>query len=58
MIIRQGDVGDKFYLLRRGSVDVLVADGDQKPRLATTLKEGEFFGERALLSGQGAQRHD
>ena len=53
VILRQGDVGDKFYLLRRGSVDVLVADGNQEARLVTTLKEGDFFGERALLSGQG-----
>jgi putative ABC transport system ATP-binding protein len=51
-IIRQGDVGDKFYLLRRGTVDVFIDDGDHNRRLVNTLKEGDFFGEAALLSGQ------
>ena len=52
VIIRQGEVGDKFYLLRRGTVDVLVDDAGREPRLVNTLKEGDFFGEGALLSGQ------
>jgi putative ABC transport system ATP-binding protein len=52
VIIRQGDEGDKFYLLRRGTVDVYINDADNKPQYVHSLKEGEFFGERALLSGQ------
>ena len=52
IIIRQGDQGDKFYLLRRGLVEVLVNDADGKQTCVATLKEGDFFGERALLSGQ------
>jgi putative ABC transport system ATP-binding protein len=46
-IIRQGEEGDKFYLIRRGSVDVII-DGDRPVR---TLNEGDFFGEMALLTG-------
>lgn len=50
-IIRQGDPGDKFYLIRQGSVDVNVRDGEQSRHVAT-LKEGDFFGEAALLTGE------
>jgi putative ABC transport system ATP-binding protein len=51
-IIRQGEEGDKFYLLRRGVVDVYISDLGGTPQFIHSLKEGEFFGERALLSGQ------
>ncbi len=51
-IIRQGEEGDKFYLLRRGMVDVLINDQNGIPQYISTLHEGDFFGERALLSGQ------
>jgi putative ABC transport system ATP-binding protein len=52
VIIRQGEVGDRFYLLRHGTVEVLIDDGDHNPRLVNTIEEGDFFGEAALLSGQ------
>jgi putative ABC transport system ATP-binding protein len=52
VIIRQGEEGDKFYLLRRGVVDVYISDQGGTPQFIHSLKEGEFFGERALLSGQ------
>jgi putative ABC transport system ATP-binding protein len=51
VIIRQGDVGDKFYLIREGSVDVYIGNGIES-RLARTMREGEFFGEIALLTDQ------
>jgi putative ABC transport system ATP-binding protein len=47
-LIRQGEVGDKFYLIKKGSVDVLVDDGTAS-RLTATLGPGEVFGEVALL---------
>src|SRR5262249_36295913 len=52
VIIRQGEEGDKFYLLRHGLADVYINDPNGNQQLVNTLKEGEFFGERALLSGQ------
>jgi putative ABC transport system ATP-binding protein len=48
-IIRQGEVGDKFYLIRRGQVAVFVDDGDG-PRKEIELGRQDFFGDRALVT--------
>ncbi len=48
-VIHEGDIGDKFYLIRKGGVAVRRgADNEQ----IAVLKEGDFFGEMALLTGQ------
>ena len=47
VVIRQGDAGDKFYLIRRGEVQVI---RDGRPHLR--LGKGEFFGDRALVTGE------
>ncbi len=47
-IVRQGDVGDAFYILREGSAEVLARDGGRARRLGL-LNPGDFFGEVALL---------
>lgn len=44
VIIRQGDTGNEFFLIRKGSVDVTQQEGDQE-RYVATLQEGDFFGE-------------
>ena len=46
-IIRQGERGDDFYLIRSGAIDVY-KDVSGVPTRTTTLREGEFFGEAAL----------
>ncbi len=51
VIIRQGDVGDEFFLIRKGDVDVTQKDA-QTDRHVATLHEGDFFGEIALLEDQ------
>jgi putative ABC transport system ATP-binding protein len=51
VVIRQGEQPDKFYLIRRGTVDVFIHDPIHTT-LAATLKEGDFFGETALLTGK------
>ncbi|HEY2383937.1 MAG TPA: ATP-binding cassette domain-containing protein [Terriglobia bacterium] len=50
-IVRQGDQGDKFYIIRSGSAAVYREEGGQKV-LVATLGEGEFFGEAALVTGE------
>ena len=47
-IIRQGDVGDRFYLIYRGTVSVSVSK-DGAARNVAELQSGDFFGEAALL---------
>jgi putative ABC transport system ATP-binding protein len=49
-VIRQGDAGDKFYLIRRGKASVTV-DHDGFIEKVAILGEGDFFGERALMTG-------
>lgn len=51
VVIRQGDAGDLFYLIRSGSVDVLINDGTQERKVAE-LKEGQYFGEAALITDE------
>jgi putative ABC transport system ATP-binding protein len=51
VLLRQGDAGDKFYLIRTGRCNVSIDHG--KTRTAVnTLGEGEFFGEIALMTGE------
>ncbi|MBX5489561.1 MAG: cyclic nucleotide-binding domain-containing protein [Chloroflexi bacterium] len=47
-IVRQGESGDRFYLLRRGRVGVYVATAAGEQPLGA-LGPGEYFGEMALL---------
>ncbi len=48
-IIREGDPGDKFYMIRSGAVSVRRGTDESE---VVQLKEGDFFGETALLTGQ------
>lgn len=49
VVIRQGDAGDLFYLIRTGQVEVVVEEGGKKKTVAE-LGEGQYFGEAALIN--------
>ena len=47
VVVQQGDVGDEFFVIGKGLVDIEV-DGER----VNTLTEGAFFGEVALVRDQ------
>jgi len=49
-IVRQGDIGDKFYVIESGEVEVRVEDDTKDGRPVARLGRGEYFGEIALLA--------
>lgn len=51
VIVRQGDAGDKFYIIEAGTVEV-TGRKDGIPFTGVTLSPGDFFGEIALLTGE------
>ena len=49
IVFKEGDLGDKMYLIREGTVEVFITK-DGKENIVRQLKEGEYFGEIALLA--------
>jgi putative ABC transport system ATP-binding protein len=50
-IITQGEVGDRFYVIGKGAVDV-IQQRDSEERTVARLVVGDFFGERALMTDE------
>lgn len=48
-IIKQGEAGDRFYLIKSGVVAVRIQNSQGVEKEVATLYEGDFFGEIALL---------
>ncbi|MFC1745420.1 cyclic nucleotide-binding domain-containing protein [Candidatus Riflebacteria bacterium] len=51
-LFKQGDIGDAFYIIKAGNIDILkidAASGEEK--VIVSLSPGEFFGEMALIEG-------
>lgn len=53
-IVKQGEVGDNLFMIRKGEAKIMVKDGDPKSkstpsREVGTLSAGDYFGEKALL---------
>ncbi len=53
-IIRQGEAGLEMFVIRDGVVDILQDNAGVQRKLAQ-LKVGDFFGERALITGEPRQ---
>lgn len=52
VVVRQGEPGDHYYLIRSGSARVSRRSGEQKEIALAELSAGQGFGEEALLSGE------
>jgi CRP-like cAMP-binding protein len=50
VLFREGESGDKLYLLARGAVSIMVHGGDRQRRIVT-FAPGSIFGEAAMLDG-------
>jgi ATP-binding cassette, subfamily B, bacterial len=48
-VVEEGQAGDKFYVIVRGTADVVQAAPDGGERLLRVLQDGDFFGEIALI---------
>jgi putative peptide zinc metalloprotease protein len=48
-IIRQGEKGDRFHIVRQGHVEVTQRDAAGVTRVVNQLDRGDYFGEVALL---------
>ena len=53
-VIRQGDEGDKFYVITAGKLDVHInVDREgRETKWVDDMSNGDFFGEKALLTGE------
>ncbi|MBO9540424.1 ATP-binding cassette domain-containing protein [bacterium] len=47
-VFREGDAGDRFYLIARGTVEVLKRQADGTAGRVAQLQDGDYFGEIAL----------
>jgi len=48
-IFRQGDIGDRVYVIIKGEVEVVREDAEKRPTVLARLGPEEYFGEMALL---------
>jgi ATP-binding cassette subfamily B protein len=48
-VVAQGEIGDRFYLIARGRVEVLKDDAAGTPQKVAILEDGDYFGELALV---------
>jgi MFS family permease len=49
VIVREGEVGDRFYIVKQGKVDVLARGTRESPAHVATLSRMDYFGEIALV---------
>jgi serine phosphatase RsbU (regulator of sigma subunit) len=53
LLLREGDPGDRFYILVDGEAEVIKALGTPDERIIGVRRAGEFFGEMSLLEAEG-----
>ncbi|MGE0373459.1 MAG: cyclic nucleotide-binding domain-containing protein [Gammaproteobacteria bacterium] len=57
LIVEEHDVADCMYVVLEGAVDVRITTVGGREITIATLKNGEFFGEQALLPGASGRRN-
>lgn len=53
VVVNQGDKGDEFYIIEKGSVEYLQKTDTGENMVVGESKDGDYFGEIALLTNQG-----
>jgi ABC-type lipoprotein export system ATPase subunit len=51
VIVQRGELVNRFYLVTRGAVDIVVRRDEGREFTVATMRRGQFFGEIELLSG-------
>ena len=51
IVIRQGDTTKQFFVIRQGEVDI-IREEDGQSKVVATSREGDCFGEEALIKGK------
>jgi CRP/FNR family transcriptional regulator, cyclic AMP receptor protein len=51
LIFEEGDIADKFYILRQGLVKIVKTSNDKQITI-NTIEEGEVFGEMGLITNK------
>jgi len=51
VILRQGETPDRFYLITRGRVEVVLAGSEGQEIVAASMVQGQYFGEIELRRG-------
>jgi CRP-like cAMP-binding protein len=49
-VVAQGEPADSFFLVVRGSLDVVYTEADGSQRWLRRLEDGDYFGEVALMA--------
>jgi ABC-type lipoprotein export system ATPase subunit/CRP-like cAMP-binding protein len=52
IVFQQGDPSDRFYIVVKGQVEVIVQHASGKEVVGAVLESGQFFGEMGLLQGE------
>ncbi len=52
LVLEEGTPGDSLYLIKKGVVEVFTKDVQGEELTLASLREGDFFGEISLITGQ------